>query len=83
MIGYRFALLVSRPDLGPIFFLTWISPWARGHGCTDKGKPALSRRAGACSSRHERERLGVGEPVSFLAGELDVSEKIRTVLTST
>ena len=31
----------------------------------DKGKPALSRRAGACSSKHERKRLGVGEPVSL------------------
>ena len=25
----------------------------------DNGKPALSRRASACSSRHERKRLGV------------------------
>ena len=29
----------------------------------DKGNPTLSRRAGACSSRHERKRLGVGETV--------------------
>ena len=34
----------------------------------DKGKPALSRRAGARSSRHERKRLGVGEPVTFHGG---------------
>ena len=49
--------------------LSRFGPGSR-RGCVgmgaDKSKPSLSRRAGARSSRQERKRLGVVEPVCFL-----------------
>ena len=50
----------------------------------DKGKPALSRHTGVRSSRRERKRLGVGEPVFiYLRNNWMCPRNARTVLIFT